>query len=32
MFNVNHTNQCIKAFLGGLNAKELEPIMKECLL
>lgn len=32
MCKVNHTDQGIKAFLGGLKAEELEPIMKECLL
>ncbi len=32
MFKVNHTNQGIKSLLDGLKAKELESIMKECLL
>jgi hypothetical protein len=32
VFKVNHTHQGIKIFLGSLKAKELEPMMKECLL
>ena len=32
MFKVNHTNQSLKALFGVLKAKELEPMMKECLL